>query len=344
MFRCLQLALAGKGQVSPNPLVGAVIVHKGKIIGEGYHRQYGTAHAEPQAIASVKDQSLLKDSTLYVNLEPCSHYGRTPPCASLIIEKQIPRVVIGSFDPYPEVSGRGICLLKEAGIEVETNFLREECEEINKRFLTFYRKNRPYIILKWAQSSDNFIDRKRTQGEEIPPVHFSNELTRLFVHKQRAEEDAVLIGTNTALLDNPSLNIRFWSGKNPIRVILDKQLKIPSNYHLYNMEMAPSLFLTEKEYDSTENILFGKIDSNQHLPSQILQILHELKIQSLIIEGGFRLLSLFINEKLWDEAHIEVSPITLKEGVLAPTLRGKLQSIKGARNSKIFVYKNILIP
>lgn len=300
MLRCLQLATCGKGFVAPNPLVGAVIVHNDRIIGEGFHGSCGGPHAEVQAIASVKDEKLLKHSTLYVNLEPCSHYGKTPPCAGLIVEKQIPRVVIGHADPFPEVSGRGIKALCEAGIEVVCGVLEEECRELNKRFLTYTLQRRPYIILKWAQSSDGFIDQRREENDGRKPVRFSNVFTQMLVHKARAEESAVMVGTRTLLLDKPALNVRFWKGNNPERIIAD---------------------------------------SNQSLQQQ-MRSLYERKIQSLIVEGGAKLLHSFLNENLWDEIRMEVAPFSLTTGVAAPAPKGTLQSIQKCENSLLFLYKN----
>lgn len=218
MHRCLQLASYGIARVAPNPMVGAVIVHDGKIIGEGFHRSYGDRHAEVNAIAAVKDRNLLKKSTLYVNLEPCSHYGKTPPCAELIIREQIPKVVIGLQDPFPEVAGKGIKMLKEAGVEVITDVLEKECRLLNKRFLTFHQKQRPYIILKWAQSADGFIDKFRESGDGQPPFRFSNDFTEILVHKMRAEESAIMVGSTTEKLDKPLLNVRYWSGNNPVKI------------------------------------------------------------------------------------------------------------------------------
>lgn len=343
MIRCLQLAQMGKGHVSPNPLVGAVIVHNGKIIGEGYHRKYGQAHAEVNAILSVEDTSLLKDSTLYVNLEPCSHYGKTPPCSELIIEKKIPCVVIGNQDPYPKVSGNGIRMLKAAGIEVVCDFMKNECEEVNKRFLTYHRKKRPYIILKWAQSADNYMDRIRVSEDGTPAVQFSNDLTRMMVHKMRAEEDAIMVGTRTALLDNPSLNVRFWQGANPLRIVIDRNMVIPPSFHLLDGK-SDTIVITDVKCDSQENEYCTEIDFEEDVLSQILDILYHQKVQSLIVEGGAVLLSHFIRSGLWDQADIETAPFPLKEGVSAPSIRGMLIDVKKCKQSIVSVYKNIHIP
>ncbi len=304
MLRCLQLAEYGKGFTAPNPMVGAVLVYNGRIIGEGFHRCCGGPHAEVHAVASVKDEQLLRESTLYVNLEPCSHYGKTPPCAKLIIDKQISRVVIGHEDPFPEVAGRGIRMLQDAGVEVVCGFLREDCEELNKRFLTFFRKGRPYIFLKWAQSSDGFLDRFREPGDGQNAVRFSNVFTRMAVHKMRAEESAIMVGKRTEMLDNPQLNVRYWSGNDPLRLIAD------SRKTLY----------------------------------QQLNELKEQGIQSLIVEGGAALLTNFIQEGLWDEAQIEVAFISLGAGVRAPRLSGKLRSVHKCENSIVSIYKNEFNP
>jgi diaminohydroxyphosphoribosylaminopyrimidine deaminase/5-amino-6-(5-phosphoribosylamino)uracil reductase len=300
MRRCLQLATYGKGFVAPNPMVGAVIIHNNKIIGEGFHAEYGGPHAEVQAIASVKDKTLLKNSTLYVNLEPCSHYGKTPPCVDLILEKQIPRVIIGHEDPFPKVSGQGIKKLREAGVEVICDVLKEECKNLNKPYLTYMLQHRPYIILKWAQSSDGFMDRHREENDGQPPVKFSNSFTQMLVHKTRSEESAIMVGTRTLRLDKPALTVRYWKGKNPERITAD---------------------------------------SKQSLQQQ-MQALYERKIQSLMVEGGAKLLQSFLNENLWDEIHIEVAPALLKEGVSAPIYKGILQSVQKCENSTLFHYKN----
>jgi len=300
MRRCLQLATCGKGFTAPNPMVGAVIVHENKIIGEGFHAAYGGPHAEVQAIASVKDKKLLKNSTLFVNLEPCSHFGKTPPCVDLILENQIPRVIIGHEDPFPEVSGKGIKKLREAGVDVDCGVLEEECKELNKRYLTYLLQHRPYIILKWAQSSDGFMDRHREENDGNPPFKFSSPFTQMLVHKTRAEESAIMIGTRTLRLDKPALTVRFWKGNNPEKIIAD-----------------------------------GKQSLRQQMQS-----LYARKIQSLMVEGGAKLLQSFLNENLWDEMHIEIARILLKEGVAAPIHKGILQSVQKCENSMIFQYKN----
>lgn len=299
MLRCLELAKKGKGFVAPNPMVGAVIVCEGKIIGEGYHRKWGDAHAEVNAIRSVRQPELLKKATLYVNLEPCSHFGKTPPCADLIIEKQIPQVVIGQTDPFPQVSGRGINRLTEAGIAVTTDVLKTECEELNKAFITFVNKKRPYILLKFAQSADGYMDKVREINDGQAPVRFSDDFTQVLVHKMRAEASAITAGSRTLELDKPQLDVRYWQGNNPVRV----------------------------EADSRKPLL------------KWMQELYEQNIQSLIVEGGATLIRSFVNENLWDEARIEVSTFRLGEGVKAPVFSGILETVQKCEKSSILIFK-----
>ncbi|MDR1371377.1 MAG: bifunctional diaminohydroxyphosphoribosylaminopyrimidine deaminase/5-amino-6-(5-phosphoribosylamino)uracil reductase RibD [Dysgonamonadaceae bacterium] len=342
MQRCLQLAGYGKGSVAPNPMVGSVIVYGDRIVGEGFHRKYGEAHAEVNAIGSVENQSLLKDSTLYVNLEPCSHYGKTPPCSELIIKKQIPRVVVGHQDPYPEVSGRGIRMLRDAGVEVITGVLPEACESLNRPFLTFIRKKRPYIILKWAESDDGYIDYIRTPGDGNHAVGFSNFFTQSAVHKMRAEESAVLVGTNTVLLDNPRLNVRFWSGRDPLRITIDETLKIPESVAFFDGSVPTLVFTAHSAGGKDEK--YCKIDFSQPVLPRIMDELYRRKVQSLIVEGGSKLLQSFISEGLWDEAQVETAGFSLNSGVKSPALCGKLSDIRKCENSIISTYKNDFIP
>ena len=318
MARCIELAKGGRGNVSPNPMVGAVVVHKGRIIGEGFHRKCGEAHAEVNAIASVKDESLLKDSTIYVSLEPCSHYGKTPPCAELIIRKGIPRVVVGCLDPFPEVSGRGVRMLREAGVEVVTGVMEEEARALNKAFMTLQTKGRPYIILKWAQSEDGFIDRLRTDVSEPVTVLSSPETSRL-VHKLRSEVAAIMVGTRTALLDNPSLNVRHWSGNSPVRVVLDRRLVIPDSYRLLN-GFSRTLIFTEKEVENRENMEYIRIDFEGPVIRQVLDHLAARKLDSLLVEGGAQLINSFVEADVWDEARVETAPVRLYQGGHAPML------------------------
>lgn len=316
MARCISLARGGAGNVAPNPMVGAVIVHRGKIIGEGYHRRYGEAHAEVNAIASVRDESLLKEATIYVSLEPCSHYGKTPPCAELIIKKQIPRVVIGCLDPFPEVSGRGVRMLREAGVEVVTGVLEKEAWELNRVFMTFHEKHRPYIYLKWAQSADGFIDRLRTDNAS-PAVVLSSAETMRRVHRLRANVAAIMVGTQTAWLDNPSLTVRHWAGKSPVRVVLDRTLRIPFPYHLFDGTVQTLVF-TAKEAVNRENVEYVTIDFTKPVLPQVMQGLYIRKLDSLMVEGGATLLGHFLEEDLWDRMVVETAPVCLASGVKAP--------------------------
>ncbi len=318
--RCLQLARNGICNTAPNPMVGAVIVYNDTIIGEGYHIRCGEAHAEVNAIRSVKDEKLLKESTIYVSLEPCSHYGKTPPCADLIIEKGIPKVVIGCMDPFSLVAGKGIEKLRQAGIEVTVGILEEECRHLIRRFITFNTFKRPYITLKWAESADGFIDINRTGGK---PVILSNELTGMLVHKKRAEHDAILVGRHTALLDNPSLSTRNWYGKNPIRLVIDKDLSLPKNLELFNGKARTLVFTQKSAKQENELTEYISLDFTKDILPQIMNILYQNKIQSLLVEGGSILLQSFIDSGLWDEAYIEKAPIHLNDGVQAPLIQKK---------------------
>ncbi len=310
MQRCLQLAGMAEGHTSPNPMVGAVVVCDGLIIGEGYHRRCGEPHAEVNAIASVHDKSLLSRSTIYVSLEPCSHYGKTPPCCDLIIASRIPRVVVGCLDPFPEVSGRGVKRLRDNGIEVITGILEQECWWLNRKFMTFHSLHRPYITLKWAQSSDGYIDRKREAHEKA--TLFSTSTTQVWSHRLRATNDAIAVGTNTVLTDNPSLTVRYWSGKNPLRVTLDRHGRIPSSATILD-GTTPSIII--KDCDSSAGD-----EASLHT---LIQTLREHNIQSLIVEGGRELLQSFIDNNLWDEARIETTPIELNNGIAAPHIDGQ---------------------
>lgn len=322
MRRCIELAQNGCCYAAPNPMVGAVIVSNGRIIGEGYHARCGEAHAEVNAIRSVREPHLLRSATLYVSLEPCSHYGKTPPCADLIIEKQIPRVVVGCLDPFIKVAGRGIEKLRAAGVEVATGVLEEECKALINRFLTFHQQQRPYITLKWAQSSDGFIDRLRTGGE---PLHLSSPLTLMRVHRLRAEHSAILVGRGTALLDNPSLNVRYWSGPQPVRIVIDRQGKLQQQHlHLFDGSQR-TLLLTETP--GTLPVEYRILDFSSPLPPQIATLLHNEGLQSLLVEGGSYTLQSFINAGLWDEAFVEEAPLVIGQGVTAPTLK-ELKSVE----------------
>ena len=320
MDRCIQLALNGRYGAAPNPIVGAVIVRNGKIIGEGYHIRCGGPHAEVNAIRSVKDQSLLKDSTIYVSLEPCSHYGKTPPCADLIIEKGIPRVVIGCQDPFAKVAGRGIQKLKDAGIDVTVGIREQECLALNKRFITFQLHHRPYITLKWAESADGFIDEIRDPKIQ-PPFHFSTSFTQMRVHRLRAINQAIMVGRQTALSDNPSLTNRYWSGPQPLRITIDRQGTLPDNLHIFDGS-CPTRVYQDKQtmlaHKNTNNINVKNIDFSKDVLPQIMEDLYQSNIQSLLVEGGRKLHESFILDELWDEIFIEISPVSLKKGIPAP--------------------------
>ena len=328
MLRCLELARNGFGNVAPNPMVGCVIVYDGNIIGEGYHQEYGKAHAEVNAIQSVKDKSLLKKSTLYVNLEPCSHFGKTPPCANLIVEHNIPRVIIGCVDSFSEVSGKGIEKLKTAGIEVVVGVLENESLELNKRFFTFHNKKRPYIILKWAETQDGFIDVDRPldkSRDTIVDNWITSPLSKQLVHKWRGEEAAILVGTTTALNDNPQLNVREWKGKNPVRVVVDLHDRLPQSLNIFDKSVPTIVFsLTKKEEEI--NLTFLKINDPKNLIKEILDELYIRNIQSAIIEGGATLLQSFIDQNLWDEARIFVGNRKFTTGLKAPILKGNLKT------------------
>jgi len=312
MQRALQLASLGIGPTSPNPSVGCVVVHEGKIIGEGFTSPYGGPHAEVNAINSVSDQSLLADSTVYVTLEPCAHFGKTPPCADLLVRMQVKKVVIACRDPFEEVDGKGIEKLENGGVEVELGMLEKEALEMNRRFFTFHLHNRPYVILKWAQTSDGFIARKNYDSKWI-----SNPYSRQMVHKWRAEEDAILVGKNTAIYDNPSLNVRDWKGKNPVRVLLDSNLEVPNDYHLFD-DSVKTLILNLQKNEVRENVHWIKVDTID--PTSILQILYEHRIQSVIVEGGSQVLNSFIAENCWDEARVFQSEEKFESGITAPSI------------------------
>lgn len=336
MARCLQLARKGKTTVSPNPMVGAVVVCDGKIIGEGYHIRCGEGHAEVNAIRSVKDTDKLAQSTLYVNLEPCSHFGKTPPCSDLIIEKGIPRVVVGCYDKNRVVNGRGIAKLQAAGVQVITGVLEKECEELNRRFFTVQEKQRPYIVLKWAQSADGFIDVQRNDGS---PFVFSSPCTRMMVHRLRAQSDAIMVGRCTAMLDNPSLTTRYWHGRNPLRIVVDRQLVLPQTLQLFDGSV-PTLVVTEKgDFPSLKNVSYLTLDFKENILSPFLATLVEKGIQRLLVEGGAKLLQSFIDEELWDEAYVEQSSVSLNSGIAAPYLSNEyLNNVKSCFGTSFFSF------
>ena len=318
MKRCIELAKNGLGTTYPNPLVGSVIVHNGKIIGEGWHKKAGEPHAEVNAVNSVKDKSLLKEATIYVSLEPCSHFGKTPPCCDLIIANKIPNVVIGTIDPFAKVAGNGIKKLVESGKNVTIGVLEDECNELNKRFFTFHQKKRPYIILKWAETADGFI--APISKTEKSPVWITNSYSRQLVHKWRTEEQAILVGTNTVLEDNPKLDARDFKGNNPIRIVWDKSNKITEEFHIKN-GIIPTFFLTEsKNLTEKQNIYYKNTIFDTLLAKRTLDILYKENIQSVIVEGGSQTLQTFIDANLWDEARVFVSENSFNEGVISPKL------------------------
>ncbi len=318
MSRAFELARRGAGYVSPNPLVGCVIAKNDKVIGEGWHQKYGEAHAEVNAVKSVQDPSQIKGSTVYVTLEPCAHHGKTPPCADLLVKQEVAKVVIANQDPFPLVNGGGIEILKKAGIVVEVGLLEKEGQEVNKRFFTFIGKKRPYIIMKWAQTSDGFIARENFDSKWI-----SNDQSRKLVHKWRAEEDSILVGTSTARYDNPSLNVRDWQGKNPLRLVIDKNLKLDSSLNLFDQSTPTICYNLHKE-EKTNNLEFVKV-SKENLLSDLLNDLFERKVQSLFVEGGGKLLQSFIDQGLWDEARVFTSEQEFGSGIASPKLSHEAQ-------------------
>jgi diaminohydroxyphosphoribosylaminopyrimidine deaminase/5-amino-6-(5-phosphoribosylamino)uracil reductase len=342
MYRCIQLAKNGLGTTAPNPMVGAVIVHKNTIIGEGFTSAFGGAHAEVNAIVSVKDHGLLSISTLYVTLEPCSHFGKTPPCVDLIVKHKIPRVVVGLIDPHHKVAGKGIQKLKDAGCEVITGILEKECTEHHKRFLTVHERQRPYIILKWAVSEDGFIAPQKELRDTVPqPFWITGNLSKQVVHKWRSEEQAILVGTTTVLEDNPKLNVRLWTGKSPKRILIDKQLKIPANYHVLNREHRTIVFTTvadsSKYIPGIEYVLLEEaIESVEVICSE----LYRLQIQSVIVEGGAKTLQSFIDANLWDEARIFKGASRFKGGIKAPNINGSLMYTKTIEKDQLTILKN----
>ncbi|GAA0877486.1 bifunctional diaminohydroxyphosphoribosylaminopyrimidine deaminase/5-amino-6-(5-phosphoribosylamino)uracil reductase RibD [Algoriphagus jejuensis] len=313
MQRALELAELGRGSVSPNPVVGCVIVHDEKIIGEGYHQIYGGPHAEVNAVNSVSNPELLKESTAYVTLEPCAHFGKTPPCANLLVEKGLKKVVIAAVDSNPLVGGKGIEILKNAGIAVETGLLEKAARWQNRRFFTQIEKQRPYVILKWAQTQDGFVARTDFSSKWI-----SGSQSRQLVHKWRAEEDAILVGKNTALHDNPRLDVRDWAGKNPKRIVLDSKLALPDSLHLFDQSINTICYNSQKTHAS-ENLDFVNL-GNDFSIIEILKDLNARKIQSLLVEGGSHVLAQFISSGLWDEARVFTGKSCFEAGISAPSL------------------------
>ena len=341
MHRCLQLAVLAEGYVAPNPMVGAVLVHNDRIIGEGYHRVFGQAHAEVNCINSVKDEDrgLIPHSTLYVSLEPCSHFGKTPPCTDLIIQNRIPKVVVGCTDPFPQVKGKGIALLQSQGVEVTEGVLQAECIGLNKRFFTFQLQHRPYIILKWAQSSNEKMARS-DRGR----FNISNEYSRRMVHHWRSQEASILVGTNTAFFDDPELTNRFWHGPSPIRLIVDMELRLPSSLKLFNKEVKTIIF-NRRQHEESENLVYYQVTTDVSLVHQVVHALYQLKIQSVLVEGGARLLQSFIDEDMWDELRIITNEqLVMPEGIAAPVFeKAKKVSTSHITSDRLDVYKHISI-
>jgi diaminohydroxyphosphoribosylaminopyrimidine deaminase/5-amino-6-(5-phosphoribosylamino)uracil reductase len=333
MMRCLQLAQLGAGNVAPNPMVGAVLVYENKIIGEGYHQQYAGPHAEVNCINSVKEENrlLIAQSVLYVSLEPCSHFGKTPPCSDLIIRNKIPKVIIGCQDIYKEVSGKGILKLQNAGMEVITGVLEKECMELNKRFFTFHQKRRPYIILKWAQTLNE------KTGDESKRIFISNEYSNRLVHKWRSEEAAILVGTNTALKDDPSLTVRLWQRKNPVRIVIDKYLKLSDSLKLFNADSKTIVYsLIKNSVD--KNLVYIKLKEEDFL-SELMNSLFENNIQSVIIEGGPKTLQSFIDKDLWDEARVITNEeMIIENGISSPEVKNFIFQKQERYSSDIITY------
>ncbi len=365
MQRCLQLAKNGKGTTYPNPMVGAVVVYESRIIGEGWHQRAGEEHAEVRAIESVVNQELLPLSSIYVSLEPCAHFGKTPPCADLIVKSGIRKVYIGCKDPFAKVNGLGIQKLKDAGCEVTVGILETACLELNKRFFTFHRKKRPYIFLKWAQSTDGFISPNNQLRKDQPPLPYwiTNKISRQYVHKQRASEQAILIGTHTVIADNPSLNTRLWKGSDCLRVVLDLELKLDyQNLKVFNSSQKTLVITSLNHKDKavlqtlSKKLDFGFVNCDKQsqnatchksIPHQICDILYSHHIQSLIIEGGSYTLQSFIDKQLWDEAYVFTNPEKFfTSGVVAPTLNSlfkiKVQQEMSLINDKLIKYKHLI--
>lgn len=334
MKRCIDLAKKAVGHTYPNPLVGSVIVHNCLIIGEGFHQKAGENHAEINAINSVKNKALLKEATIYVSLEACSHFGKTPPCANKIIETGFKKVVIGTLDSHEKVNGKGKKLIEEAEIEVVSGVLEKECQELNKRFFTFHRKKRPFIILKWAESGDGFLD------QDFKPTQIGNSLTKQFVHQLRSEEHAILVGTNTALTDNPGLTTREITGRNPVRILIDFELKVPLNFNIYNNE-APTLIFNAIKDSEEKNIRFIKIEK-ENFVENLMTKLYENQIQSVIVEGGSFTLQQFIDAEIWDEAIIiKNENLKLTNGTKAPEFHHENFKAKNFRDNMIEFHKNL---
>ncbi len=340
MYRAIQQGVKALGYAAPNPAVGAVLVAGDRIIGEGWTSPYGGPHAEVNAVHSVQEPSALKEATLYVTLEPCSHFGKTPPCSDLIIEKQIPEVVIGLKDPFDKVAGRGIQKLKDAGIKVSTGILEKECREHHRRFLSLHEKKRPYIVLKWATSADGYLaPDARLRAASPEPYWISNSAARSLVHFWRGQEQAILVGTGTAIADNPRLDTRLWEGPQPLRILIDREAKVPGEYHLKSGSW-PTLVICEKAGKPGPNLEYYETRFHESLPQKICDILAEREVSSLLIEGGAITHQAFIDAGLWDEARIITGPKNFKSGLQAPSISG-LKTYSGPLgNNHVAIFRN----
>jgi diaminohydroxyphosphoribosylaminopyrimidine deaminase/5-amino-6-(5-phosphoribosylamino)uracil reductase len=316
MHRCFELALKGAGYTAPNPMVGAVLVHNDRIIGEGFHQQYGEAHAEVNCINSVseEDKHLVTASTMYVSLEPCAHFGKTPPCSDLIIEKKIPEVIIACRDPFKQVNGKGIEKLQAAGVKVTTGILEQEAKELNKRFLCFHASHRPYIILKWAQTADGKIAQ-----DDFSRILISNEFSNRLVHRWRSEEAAIFVGTNTARHDDPALTNRLWTGPNPTRVVIDMHLQLPNSLQLFDGKV-PTIIFNSVQHEERPNLRYYQVTEDVSIVHQVVNALYQLRVQSVLVEGGAKLLQSFIDEGIWDEIRLIRGNQSAGAGIPAPII------------------------
>lgn len=343
MQRCLDLAQNGLREAMPNPSVGAVLVHNGRIIGEGFTSPFGGPHGEVNCMNSIKeeDSHLVKEATLYVSLEPCSHYGKTPPCCDLIIQQQIPNIVIGTLDPNEKVAGNGLRKLQEAGKNVITGILEKECREFNRRFFTFHEKKRPYIILKWAESADGFLSPSpHTRSDNKKPVWITNKYSRQLVHKWRSEEMSILAGTQTVIDDNPSLDVRDWTGKNPVRIILDRTNRISCEYSVKNNKIKTIVLTETPNLTNLENCLYEIVSFDTNLTQAIIEALYRHNLQSVIIEGGRHTLQSFIDNRLWDEARIFKGTVKFNEGIPAPVLYATLSERQAIIDDELLIFRN----
>ena len=340
MRRCFELARKGLGMTKANPLVGAIIVHEDRIIGEGYHHEFGGPHAEVNAIRSVKDTSLLPESTLYCNLEPCSHHGKTPPCSILIQQKGFKRVVISNSDPFPSVNGKGIKYLEDAGIEVELGCLEEEGRHLNRRFLHYINYRRPYVILKWAQTADGFIDLEREPGDQEGPRWISDEVSRTLVRKWRSEESAIMVGTSTILSDNPSLTVRRWSGENPVRITFDRTGRLSDSAQIFDGKTETILF-TGAQRNYAGRIQLVHADPSYEMVD-VMEELFDRQIVSVFVEGGAKLHKTFLESGLWDEARVFTGKMLFSQGVKAPEINEEVDETIKMGETKLEVYRNKL--